>query len=99
MLGRRLARGGRPGLVGTAARTAVVAGTATAVSGRVARHQAEKAAAEEAVAAPPPPPPPAQAPAGGSDAIANLERLAQLHEQGALSDAEFAVAKSRLLGL
>ena len=37
-----LRRMGRPGLVGMAARTAVVAGTATAVSGSVQRHQAEK---------------------------------------------------------
>ena len=39
MIGRRIARSGRPGLLGTAARTAVVAGTATAVSGRVSQRQ------------------------------------------------------------
>lgn len=37
-----LGRMGRPGLIGMAARTAVVAGTATAVSGSVARHQQQK---------------------------------------------------------
>lgn len=59
-------RGGRPGLIGMAARTAVVAGTATAVSGRVARHQEAKAEekyaaqqyeAQQAAPAEPPPPP------------------------------------------
>ena len=43
-----LRRMGRPGLVGMAARTAVVAGTATAVSGRVAHHQNEKYADQQA---------------------------------------------------
>ncbi|MFB9308197.1 putative iron-regulated membrane protein [Agromyces hippuratus] len=38
-----LRRMGRPGLIGMAARTAVVAGTATAVSGSVQRHQQQKA--------------------------------------------------------
>ena len=42
-----LGRGGRPGLIGMAARTAVVAGTATAVSGRVAHRQNEKYAQQE----------------------------------------------------
>ncbi len=63
-------RMGRPGLVGTMARTAVVAGTATAVSGGVIRHQQNKQAekaeaqtAEQQAAAPPPPPPPPPAPA------------------------------------
>jgi hypothetical protein len=86
------------GLIGRAARTAVVAGTATAVVGGVQRHQqakaeqayqaqayeqAEQAAAQQAVAPQP------GAPAGGDDTIAELERLAQLKQQG-LSDAEFA---------
>jgi hypothetical protein len=41
-----LRRMGRPGLIGLAARTAVVAGTATAVSGGMQRHQQEKAYAQ-----------------------------------------------------
>jgi hypothetical protein len=90
----------------TAATTAVVAGTATAVSGRVARRQAgqaEQAAAVPAeqmsTAAAPPPPPPPPAPAGlPADAIEQLKALASLHEQGALTDDEFAEAKAKLLG-
>jgi hypothetical protein len=95
MLGRRLARRERPGLVGVAARTAVAAGTASAVSGRVTRHRAERAAAQRTV-------PDADAPAHASsgltdEEISNLERLGKLHEQGVLSDEEFAVQKDRIL--
>ena len=115
-----LRRMGRPGLVGMAARTAVVAGTATAVSGSVQRHQQEKAqnqyeqqqyeaqqqqaamnaAAQQAVAqqqaaAAQPAPAPA---AGGTDVVAELQKLAALKEQGILSDDEFAAAKAKLLG-
>ncbi|MFJ8018512.1 SHOCT domain-containing protein [Streptomyces sp. NPDC096339] len=103
MLGRRLARGGRPGIVGVAARTAVVAGTATAVSGRVARHQAERAAAQQVVEQPEmqaPPPAAAPAPAAGGltdETLDALERLGKLHEQGVLTDTEFAVQKDRIL--
>ncbi|MFF3623359.1 SHOCT domain-containing protein [Streptomyces sp. NPDC002467] len=98
MLGRRLARGGRPGIVGVAARTAVVAGTATAVSGRVARHQAEKAAAQQVVEQPEYAPAPAAAAGGMTDETLDaLERLGKLHEQGVLTDTEFAVQKDRLL--
>ena len=92
------------------ARTAVVAGTATTVSNRVSRRQANRWASQDAqayepppqqqYAAPPPPPPPAysepQAPA--ADPIAQLKQLADLHEQGALTDDEFAVQKAKLLG-
>jgi hypothetical protein len=117
-----LGRGGRPGLIGMAARTAVVAGTATAVSGRVAhrqnekyaqqeydqqaaaqqqweaqQYQAQQAAAQQAAAAPPPPPPAAPA-AGGTDVVAELQKLATLRQQGILDDAEFAAAKAKLLG-
>ena len=92
-----LRRGGRPGLLGMAARTAVVAGTATAVSGRVARHQQQRAEEEyaQSTAAPPAPAP---APGGAPDMTAQLTQLAALHQQGVLSDAEFAAAKSKLLG-
>lgn len=97
MRGRRLARRERPGLVGVAARTAVVAGTASAVSGRVSRHQAERAAAQETV--PEAGAAPAQASSSGltDEEISNLERLGKLHEQGVLTDEEFAVQKDRIL--
>jgi len=100
MRGRRV---GRPGLLGTMGRTAVVAGTATAVSGRVARNQNAKAqeqadaqAAEQQAAAPPPPPA-APAPPPADDLISQLERLGSLHAQGLLTDEEFAAAKGSLL--
>jgi hypothetical protein len=94
---------GRPGLIGTAARTAVVAGTATAVSGRVARRQQSKyqqQAEAEAYDAPAaaPPPPPAPAPAGEDAVITQLQQLADLKNQGILSDAEFEAQKARILG-
>jgi hypothetical protein len=83
------------------ARTAVVAGTATAVSNRVSRRQANRWAVQEEPAyyqeqAPPPPPQPAAAPA--ADPIQQLKDLGQLHEQGVLTDEEFAVQKAKLLG-
>ena len=100
-------RRGRPGLIGMAARTAVVAGTATAVSGAVAGHQADKRqqaaqsdayeqqqmAAQMAAQAPPP-----AAPAQ-DELTTKLEQLASLHAQGILSDEEFASAKAKALGL
>ena len=95
------------GLVRMAARTAVVAGTATAVSGRVARRQNEKwsaqdrAAYDQQMAQQPqqqayqaPPAPPAE-----DDDMAQLQNLAQLHSQGVLTDEEFAAAKAKLLGI
>jgi len=114
MLMRRPVRVGRPGLIGTAARTAVIAGTASAVSGNVARRQqaratqAQEAQAYEAQQAAPPPqqvaaPPPDPAPstagaAGGQDVIAQLERLGALKSQGILTEAEFEAQKARILG-
>lgn len=88
------------GLVRMAARTAVVAGTATAVSGRVARRQAAKydqpqqQEYEE-------PAPAAAAPAAPEqdEQIAKLQDLAQLNKQGVLSDEEFAAAKAKVLGI
>ena len=96
-----------PGLIRGVARTAVVAGTASAVAGRVNRHQQEKWAtqdqqqyeqqqAQQQYA--PPPPPPAPAPAGGSDMIEQLKQLGALHDQGILTDEEFAAQKAKLLG-
>lgn len=79
----------RGGLLGTAARTAVIAGTATSVSGRVARRQQEAANREAAAQ-------------DGSqqhhDHIEQLERLSRLHDSGALTDREFKKEKSRLIG-
>lgn len=109
-----------PGLIRGVARTAVVAGTATAVSNRVSRRQGNRWAAQEqqqyeqqlaqqemmqqqaaaAVAAATPPPPPPAAPAAApsqTDRIAALKDLAALHEQGILSDDEFAAEKARIL--
>jgi len=95
-------RVGRPGLVGTMARTAVIAGTASATAGAVQRHGAQKAAAQQAAAAPPPAPaPPAPAPVAAApvddDVIAKLQQLGDLKAQGILDDAEFAAAKAKLL--
>lgn len=97
MRGRRM---GRPGLVGTMARTAVIAGTAQAVTGNVAHRQASRRAQEAAAAPAPPPPPPAaaEAPAAGfDDVLAQLEKLGALRDAGVLDEAEFTAAKARLL--
>jgi len=89
-----------PGLLRGVARTAVVAGTATAVSNRVSRRQANRWAAQEpqyaeqpqyAEPPPPPPAPPAE------DPIAKLKELAALRDQGILTDQEFADQKAKLL--
>ena len=84
------------GLVRMAARTAVVAGTATAVSGRVARRQAaryDEQDAQQYAQAPQAPPEPED------DQTAQLQNLAQLHAQGVLTDEEFAAAKAKALGI
>ena len=90
------------GLLRMAARTAVVAGTATAVSGRVARRQASKydqpAEEEQSEDAPQQAPPPAPAPPQ-DESYAKLQELAQLHTQGVLSDDEFTAAKAKILGI
>ena len=99
-------------LMRAAVGTAVVAGTATAVSGRVRRRQdrryqdqAEAQAYEQQqyaqpqyaqpVAEAPPAPPPAAAP--GMTEVEQLSQLADLHASGALTDAEFAAAKAKIL--
>ena len=105
-------------LMRAAATTAVVAGTATAVSGHMrgkqeaqaqqaaeaqayeqqqAAEQQQAMAAQAAAAAAPPPAPP---PAGGlsQEAIAQLQQLATLHDQGILTDEEFNAQKAKLLG-
>lgn len=98
-------RVGRPGLLGTVARTAVISGTARATANAVDRRAQRRAAESQAYAAqqqapPPPPPPPMPAPAagGGEDLVAKLQQLGQLHDSGVLSDDEFAAAKRQLLG-
>lgn len=96
-----------PGLLRGVARTAVVAGTATAVSNRVSRRQEGRWAQQEqsqweqeqrsmerqpqAMAT--------QAPPQGTDPTEELGRLGQLHESGVLTDDEFAAAKAKVLGI
>jgi hypothetical protein len=86
-----------PGLLRGVARTAVVAGTATAVSNRVSKRQGERWAAQEAppqqpqaVQAPPPPAAPSM--------IDQLKELGELKSQGILTEEEFAAQKAKLLG-
>ena len=99
-----------PGLLRGVARTAVVAGTATAVSNRVSRRQAGRWAAQEQqqyeqqqqYAAPPPqqyaPPPAAPAPPSGmDDKLAQLKELGELKAAGVLNDLEFEQQKNRIL--
>jgi hypothetical protein len=87
-----------PGLLRGMARTAVVAGTATAVSNRVSRRQAQRWGAQEAAAYPEEQytPPPA-APAAGVDRVEQLKELAALKDQGVLTDQEFAAEKAKIL--
>ena len=89
-----------PGLLRGVARTAVVAGTATAVSNRVSRRQANRWAAQEA--------PPQQqqqqqqyyepAPEPEVDTVAQLRELAKLRDDGILTEEEFAAEKRKILG-
>ncbi len=110
MRGRRM---GRPGLVGTMARTAVIAGTAQAVGGRVAAHQqasaqeqaaAQQAAIDQAAAqqlaaqqAAVAAAPPPPAAAPAPDLMEQLTKLGDMKAAGLLSDDEFAAAKAKLL--
>lgn len=106
-----------PGLIRGVARTAVIAGTATAVSNGVSRRQygrwEKKAQQEQQQQQPqqpqqpqqaaPPAPAPAAAPAapaagGMDDKIEQLKQLGELHEQGILTDEEFAAQKAKILG-
>ncbi|HEU5064269.1 MAG TPA: SHOCT domain-containing protein [Gaiellaceae bacterium] len=82
-----------------AARTAVVAGTATAVSGRVQRRQAARWDEQDAQQYQQQQPQYAPAPPPEEDSSAKLQELAQLHAQGVLTDEEFAAAKAKLLGI
>lgn len=92
-------RMGRPGLVGTMARTAVVAGTASAtanaVNGRARRKAMEQQAAftqEQAAAAPPQPP-------AESDLASQLTELKGLVDSGVLTQDEFEAKKKEMLGI
>ena len=98
------------GLIGGMARTAVVAGTAIAVSNRVSRRQANRWSAQQepapppqqqyqeppppAYAPPPPPPPPAD---DGPDMLDQLQKLGELRDAGVLTEAEFAAQKAKIL--
>ena len=89
-------RRGRPIL-----RTAAIVGTASVVSGSVAHHQQEKYARQDEEAyqqQQQQAPAPAPAPAGG-DSLDELTKLAQLHQQGILTDEEFAAKKAQILGI
>ena len=89
------------GLVRGVARTAVIAGTATAVSNRVSRRQANRwsqqeeqqyAQQQQYAQAPPPPAGP-----DTSDKLDQLKQLGELHTQGVLTDAEFEAQKAKIL--
>lgn len=101
-----------PGLLGGIARTAVIAGTATAVSNRVSRRQLNRWSQQEdqqyaqqqyQQQQPPPPqyyqqPPPPPPPAPPRDTVTQLKELAELKSQGILTDAEFQAQKAKILG-
>jgi len=94
------------GLLRMAARTVVVAGTATAVSGRVARTQASKYEQQNEPpqddlqeGGPPQEEPPLALAAPQDETMTKLQNLAQLHTDGVLSDAEFTAAKAKTLGI
>ena len=87
-----------PGLVGMAARTAVVVGTANAVSNKQQQKYANQAAAQqEAAAEQAAPAAPAAAPQ--DDLAAQLESLAKLRDQGILTEEEFSAKKAQILGI
>jgi hypothetical protein len=84
-----------PGLLRGVARTAVIAGTATSVSNRVSRRQAERWAEQDYQQAAAAAPPPA---AGGGDVVEQLTQLGELRDKGVLTEEEFAAQKAKLLG-
>jgi hypothetical protein len=96
-----LRRFGRPGLLGTIGRTAVIAGTATMTSQAISRHSQQRAAEQQALgdqqqAAYPYQPATRPTPAA-PDLVGRLSELAELRSSGALTDAEFRAAKKQLL--
>jgi hypothetical protein len=92
-----------PGLLRGVARTAVIAGTATSVSNRVSRRQAQRWAEQDQVqpgymAPVQSAPPQAATPAEAADPIEQLKELGELRDKGVLTDEEFAAQKAKLLG-
>ncbi len=94
-----------PGLLRGIGRTAMIAGTATAVSNRVSRRQSNRWSAQEEQqvqaqepAPSAPAPSAAPAPASTDDKIEQLKQLADLKSQGILTDQEFASEKAKILG-
>ena len=92
------------GLIRGVARTAAIAGTATAVSNRVSRRQGERWATEQDAAAyqqqqayQQAPPPPAPAAPAAPDTLTQLQQLGELHAAGVLTDEEFAAQKAKIL--
>lgn len=85
-----------PGLLRGVARTAAIAGTATAVSNRVSRRQAERWSEQEAQAQPPQP---LAGAAPQADYTAELEKLASLRDQGVITAEDFDAKKKQLLGI
>jgi hypothetical protein len=89
-----------PGLLRGVARTAAIAGTASAVGGRVRHRQEKRWAAEEepAPAEQPAAPAPAPAqPASGASMLEQLKQLGELKDQGVLTEQEFSEQKAKLL--
>jgi membrane protease subunit (stomatin/prohibitin family) len=92
-----------PGLIRGVARVAVVAGTATAVSNRVSRRQANRWGAQEQQQYQQQPPPQqvayAAPPAADpmEDKLAQLKQLGELKDQGVLTQAEFDAQKAKIL--
>lgn len=95
-----------PRLIRGVARTAAIAGTATAVSNRVSRRQANRWSQQseaqayeqqQAQAAQPPPPPQPSAPSE-EDKLAQLRELGELKASGVLTEEEFESQKAKILG-
>ena len=95
-----------PGLLRGVARTAVIAGTATAVSNRVSRRQAQRwqqqgsypSDQQQEAYQEPPPQYAAPEPTPQQDMVQQLKDLAALKDQGILTEEEFAAQKARILG-
>jgi membrane protease subunit (stomatin/prohibitin family) len=93
---------GRRPVLRTVGRTAVIAGTASAVAGGVNRRQQQKyaqqdAQAQQAAAPAPPAAAPAEAAPSSDDLINKLKELANLKDQGILTEAEFDAQKAKIL--
>jgi hypothetical protein len=90
-----------PGLIRGVARTAVIAGTATAVSNRVSRRQvnrwSQQAEPQQQAYEQAPPPPPAPSAPSTDDKLSQLKELGQLKESGVLTEAEFEAQKAKIL--